>query len=60
MMKTFTEGVLQNWGEHDPAALVCQDPQVPADRRHGREGACHVQHHLPQAQDLHQGEFETW
>ena len=30
-------------------ALVRKDPQEPADRPDGREGARHVQHHLPQA-----------
>ena len=28
-------------------ALVRKDPQEPADRPDGREGARHVQHHLP-------------
>ena len=31
----FTAGVLQDWREHDPAALVREDPQDPADRGHG-------------------------
>ena len=32
-----------------PGALVCQDPQEPADRRDGRERASHVQHNISQA-----------
>ena len=45
-------GFLQDWRSDDPAALVCQDTQVFADGRHGREGAGDVQYNLSQTKGL--------
>ena len=37
------------WSNLVAGALVCKNPKEPADRRHGRKGTGHVQHHLSSA-----------